>query len=361
MVYLEGKCLVDDCNDLFNASKNSKSHNINIVNAMRKIRGKQLLQLAFIVVSAFACFLCISVFKRYTLLEEEGRRGLVLKQGIIKNYGQSEIDSFYYNMKRVEPMLLVFDGQTFKAYTFGPKMTFRYVKIIPLMVHALETNLPERFQPGQPIFQMIFSTADLLATECVNELDGCRIQMFFPPIVSFSTVHRDETILPTARSFPNPIFMGCMYDWKMNDREGCLWPEVDKSIQWDDLDNQIVWRGSDHRFLQSYKKYKNKDNWLEEVFTRDALANMTKMDVVNKLFDRYDELSPRWKAAAMTLKTNVQDPTSHHWINAMFTGNSKYELRTRFAERGIDVSEDKGMDSKVMSRYKYQIDLGGGK
>ena len=146
---------------------------------MSNNRGKQLLQLAFIVASAFAGFLCISVFKRYTLLEEEGRRGLVLKQGIIKNYGQSEIDSFYYNMKRVEPMLLVFDGQTFKAYTFGPKMTFRYVKIIPLMVHALETNLPERFQPGQPIFQMIFSTADLLATECVNELDGCRIQKFF--------------------------------------------------------------------------------------------------------------------------------------------------------------------------------------
>ena len=327
---------------------------------MSNNRGKQLQQLAFIVASAFAGFLCISVFKRYTLLEEEGRRGLVLKQGIIKNYGQSEIDSFYYNMKRVEPMLLVFDGQTFKAYTFGPKMTFRYVKIIPLMVHALETNLPERFQPGQPIFQMIFSVSDLLATECVNKF-GCPIQRFFPPIVSFSAVSRDETILPTARSFPNPVFMGCMYDWKMNDREGCLWPEVDKSIQWDDLDNQIVWRGSDHRFLQSYEKYKSMDNWLEEVFTRDALANMTKMDVVNKLFDRYDELSPRWKAAAMTLKTNVQDPTSHHWINAMFTGNSKYELRTRFAERGIDVSEDKGMDSKVMSRYKYQIDLGGGK
>jgi hypothetical protein len=335
---------------------------------MKKNRGKQLLELAFIIAS-FAGLLSISLFERYTLVEEgvaEGRRASVLERNLkaIPPYTQIDIQSFWCNMKIAEPMLLVFDGNVFKTYTMGREMTFRYVKLIPLMVHALETNHPARFQPGQPVFQMIFSVSDFMFTICVNKLGGCPIQKSFPPIVSFSSVHRDETILPTARSFPNPVFSGCMYAWKLDNKGGCQWPEVDTSIQWDDLINSIVWRGSDHGFfLQSYEKYKSMSNkWLKaELFTDDALATITKMDTLNKILDHYDELSPRWKAVAMTLKTNIQDPTSHHWINAMFTGDSVLELHTGLYERGIHVSEGWPMSLWTMSRYKYQIDLGGGK
>ena len=285
-------------------------------------------------------------------------------------YNQTDIESFYYNIRIANPMLLVFDGQTFKAYTLGLKLSYRYVLIIPFMVHALETNHPERFQRGQPVFQMIFSISDGMYTKCVNKLtvnklNACPIQKFFPPIVSFSTVNRDETVLPTAKSFPNPVFMGCMYDWKLKGKAGCPSPIIDESIPWDDLKNTIVWRGSDHRFfLEMYEKYSSMNTWwLEKVFTTHALATMSKMSAVTKLLYNYDDLSPRWKAVAMTLKTNVQDPKllQTHWIDAMFTGEYSNELHTRFSERGIAVSADKAMDAQAMSRYKYQIDLGGGK
>ena len=327
-----------------------------MIRAMSNARGKQLLQLAFVV--------SISLFGAYTLLEG-GRRDLaetrVLKQNLMRRYGQSEIESCFHNMETADPMMLVFDGQKFRTYDLGRQLSFRNVKIIPFMVHALKTSQPERFQPGQPVFEMIFSTADLIFTGCVNELDGCPIQRLFPPIISFSSVHRQQNVLPTAESFPNPTYMGCLYDFRMVNHTECKWPEADNNIQWDDLENQIVWRGSDYDFLHSILKYHGMYRSMEKNFTRDALARITKTDVVNKLFDHYDRLSPRWQAVALMLKTRVQNPTSHNWINAMFTGKAALDLHKRFSEIGMAVSEDEGMDSKVMSRYKYQIDLGGGK
>ena len=285
------------------------------------------------------------------------------EEEIVPPYNQNDIQSLRYNLKDIDPMLLVFTGSQFQAYTLGHnKARRRYTKLVPLLVHALETNQPERFQPGQPVFQMVFTVSDFLLTECANEFADCPINKYLPPIISFSSVYRDKSIVPTAKSFPNPDFSDCMYEWKLQGKAGCSWPSVDQSLQWEDLENQLVWRGSDHRFfLHSLDEYGKMDvEWLEKMFTSETLANMTDSDVVSRLFHHYSDLSPRWKAVALTLKSTIVEPESHHWINVLFTGSSEQELHALFAKRGTPVTDKQPMNAEVMSRFKYQIDLAGG-
>jgi hypothetical protein len=345
---------------------------------MSKKISKLILDLSCLFLS-HAALMCASIFNR----QDQGltqskwsssdslRRNLtksaitanVLEDEVIRPYDQGDIHSLRYNMKDVNPMLLIFDGHKFKVFTLGHEhIDNRHVKLVPLLVHALETNHPERFKPGQPVFQLVFTASDFLLTECANEFTDCPVNKFLPPIISFSSVYRDKSIFPTAKSFPNPDFSGCMFDWKVTNSSGCQWPEVDHSYQWDDLENQIVWRGSDHPFfLPSFDEYGKMDvRWLEQMFTREALANMTERDVESRLFHHYSDLSPRWKAVALSLKSTISETGSHRWINVMFTGEAEKELHTRFAERGMHVSDDQLMSPLSMSRYKYQIDLAGG-
>ena len=177
--------------------------------------------------------------------------------GTIPPYGQVGIQSLWYNIKASWPLLFVFDGNHFKVFTLGHwKMSFRYVKLVPLLVHALQTNHPERFQPGQPVFQMVFTVSDTILTSCANRPDLCPFNNFFPPIVSFSTVYRDDSILPSAKSFPNPEYSRCMYDVKVKGRLTCDWQQVDQNLNFENLINQIVWRGSDYEFLRALDRYR---------------------------------------------------------------------------------------------------------
>ena len=363
---------------LFTQSRKQKMDLQLYTTTMKKKRVKQLLEVLFFIL-LHAAFMCSSTFQGFiastSQSQQQGRKSKSLtrnltrsdneveEEEVIRPYNQIDIQSLRYNMKDIYPMLLVFNGSRFEAYTLGhEKVGRRYTKLVPLLVHALETNHPERFEPGQPVFQMVFTVSDFLLTECANEFADCPINKFLPPIVSFSSVYRDKSILPTAKSFPNPDFSGCLYEWKLQNKAGCTWPSVNKNLRWEELEDQLLWRGSDHRFfLPSLDQYGKMDvEWLEKVFTREALANMTDSDVVSRLFHHYSDLSPRWKAVALTLKSTIVEPESHHWINVLFTGTSEQELHALFAERGTPVTDKEPMSSVDMSRYRYQIDLAGG-
>ena len=104
-------------------------------------------------------------------------------------------------------------------------------------------------------------------------------------------------------------------------------------------------------------------NWMKDEFTDDALATTAPKNVVARMLNRFSLLTPRWKAVALTLnETVVHNVTSsHRWINALFTGHAEEELHSRFEKVGISVVEHQSMDAVKMSKYKYQIDLAGGK
>ncbi|KAI2509398.1 Glycosyl transferase family 90 [Fragilaria crotonensis] len=283
--------------------------------------------------------------------------------GTLPVYDQKGIQSLSYNLRISWPLLLVFDGEHFKAYTLGHwKFSFRYVKLVPFMVHALRTNHPDRFQPGQPVFQMVFSVSDYLMTTCANDPDQCPANKFYPPIVSFSSVYRDDRIMPTAKSFPNPDFSGCLYDYKVMGSPQCKWPQIDKSLPFESLINQIVWRGSDFDFLGLMDAHEDMNgNWMNQEFSEDALPSMSDAEVMDKIMSKFSDLTPRWKAVALTLNEAVYGgPGSSSWINVQFTGDFGNELHQRFHNRGMLVSEKRPMSAKRMSKYKYQIDLAGG-
>ena len=162
-----------------------------------KTRRTSFVALIFIVLSCACTFFGRTSFlDRSTQSSHAGKRlqeSTQLLNGELPAYDQKGIESLAYNLRTSWPLLFVFDGHHFKAYLLGHwKMSFRYVKLIPLLVHALRTYHPERFQPGQPVFQMVFCVSDYLMTDCANDPDLCPVNKFFPPIVSFSSVFRDD-------------------------------------------------------------------------------------------------------------------------------------------------------------------------
>lgn len=283
----------------------------------------------------------------------------------VSPYAQRDIQSLIFNVRDAELMLLVFNGKRFQAYTVGHwSLSYRYVKIVPLLVHALKTNNPERFQPDQPVFQMVFSVYDCIRTVCANHPDRCPINKMFPPIVSFPTAYRNDAVLPTAKAFPNPIYTGCLYDWKLKRKSRCKWQKVDQSLKFEDLRNQIVWRGSDFSVLGWMYEYGYMNTkWMKEEFTDDALATTTPTNVIARMLNHFWFLTPRWKAVALTLNETMTHnvTSSESWINALFTGDAEEDLHSRFEKIGIPVVDHQSMDGVAMSKYKYQIDLAGGK
>lgn len=329
----------------------------------------KLLVVVVLAVVALSAYFDASVLNSETqqLLRSSAARELSISPDQpLSMYNQSSIEYLHHFLPLVKTMLVVFDGQTFKAFSLGESknLSFRYVTAIPLMVHALKTTFPDRFKPGSPVFQMLWSIDDILDTKCVNKGVDCPQNKFFPPLISFSTMHRDESVIPTAKAFPQPHFVTCLYNWKIRGINKCQWQEVDKTLKWEDLKPTILWRGSDFGyFAHTYNEFKMiSNNWMRKLYTPEKLATMTKIDAIDDLLrNHWRELTPRWRAAALTLKAKVTDPhKSPHWIDTMFTGEQEKELHAAFADHGLQVSDPNKMDAIEMSKARYQIDFGGG-
>jgi hypothetical protein len=230
------------------------------------------------------------------------------------------------------------------------------------MVHALESKYPHRFQSGQPVFQMVFTISDFLATACETAPHRCPINAFYPPFVSYSTVSKNSKVFPTAKAFPNPPFSGCISNWKLKGDTRCKWPKVDRNIPFEDLENKIIWRGSDFCFLPNIYNFQENNNQLQRVFSKYSLATRSDRKIMEELMNRYNQLTPRWKAVVLSLHERILEDrnAANAWIDALFSGSANGEAHQLLNERGFLVSEKDSMDSVAMCKYKYQIDLGGG-
>jgi hypothetical protein len=284
----------------------------------------------------------------------------------LPKYDQSSIeallhDTGFHRHHSFQTSVLVFDGHDFLSYDLGNQdPTSRSVKLIPFMVHALKTNFPDRFQPGQPVFQLPWTGSDFLSTECVNEDQECSETKDLPPIVSYGSMYKDEHVLPTAKGFPNPQMMECLYEYQFVGVNTCHWENVDESLAWDDLISTIIWRGTDFRhFTHSYKEHSEYAKpWIETIFNKEFVTKSNKTDVVDTFFQHFHRLTPRWRAVVWTLRTKLLG--GHNWIDCMFIGSWKSEDHVAFTEAGIPVADNKRMSEFEMSKYRYQIDFGGG-
>ncbi|KAI2499190.1 Glycosyl transferase family 90 [Fragilaria crotonensis] len=223
--------------------------------------------------------------------------------------------------------------------------------MIPLLVHALMEVNPSRFQPGQPVFQLLFSDGDSFVSDCVTH-GKCNVDEF-APLLLFGSAPVDPTELPTVKAFPHWFYLTCLYKYKIHGVNKCDWSEpIDRTIAWDDLVNQIMWRGTDFSFLSNYKQFQFKG-----ARSIHLPSSTSKLENARILMEHWNDLSPRWRAVAMSVLAEAENEP---WIDAKFVGSFGIHVHQNLSAHGVEVRASETTTPTEMSIYKYQIDLGGG-
>lgn len=266
--------------------------------------------------------------------------------------------------------LLVWDGNAWSVSSIGSnateflpvfKTSGRLFRIVPMLVQSLHSNFPTRFKPGSKPFELVFSEADTLQVNCgINEWQPCPAWM--PPILSFGTGFRDQTILPSVKVFPPPIrWFKCLMNMKLKNRKPCD-PDsfVNTRVSYEDLTPQVIWRGANWPFLPDIKLYEPLA--LREVFWRTDLqwTNVTNEEWLEHVREYAADLPPRWKAAIWTLEEDMKGDNNGTlpWINSRFVGGLNEAFRDKLMSKGLRVDGDR-IEEYDMSSYKYHVDFGG--
>jgi hypothetical protein len=330
----------------------------------------------FILVATLLCGLCCFVHLPGDMLSLDKFVARHLRFKIpdsVTTYDQKNIMDTAKYFPHFVPRLLVFDGQG-KFEVFGIehkeghyfeslRYSWRDYSTVPLLIRALKENFPGRFRPGQPVFQMLFSGADATSSACVNNRDDCPVDSF-APFALFGTTPKDHSIFPTLKSFPFAYFADCLYDFKIHGRDTCQWTQtVNKELEWDSLVNTVFWRGSDFPFMSHYKEFEFAGSWmLNNRVKQLQLRNATHDEILKDLTTApyYNRFGPRWRAALQSVLADNEtiDGTSP-WIDSRFTGGRSEDARDKLATLDFNVNGE-SMSAYEMSKYKYQIDLGGG-
>jgi hypothetical protein len=287
------------------------------------------------------------------------------KSHVVAKYSQFNIEATAPYLEVFHPRLLVWtEDEDFRVYNldhnssnvrFKPHCD-RCAKIVPLLVHALRSQFPKRFQEGQPAFQLLWSDADSFQSRCVHKESGCRVDKF-APLPVFGSVPKDDSVLPTIKAFPNWFYMNCLYEWKLGDGnvKEC-WDElVNADVDWNDLIPKVIWRGSDFHFLPYFKAYISPKRMRDFLIGAED-GQLNSHSILMNLFHHWEELLPRWKAVILSAQAELNQQS---WIDAKFVGSTREKLHTQYVSLGIPLSVDTPLTPSEMSQYKYQIDLGG--
>lgn len=290
----------------------------------------------------------------------------------VKEYNQVKIEQAAPKLNSFVPRLLVFTGERFMVYNLKHNTTLyhdvldfnnRPVMIVPMLVHALRTHFPQRFAHGMPPFQLLFTESDSLRTDCVNDQVSCSTQDW-PPILVFGSLMKDAAqTFPSAKLMPVPPFVECLYKYRIRGDTDCEWADKsqESNVPMKDLKPTVIWRGSDFAFLFQYEKFRFKD--IADVIG-DDVQNLTKQDVAVRIFQNWNEIGPRWRAIALTLQAEIEQKNMNEpvWLDSKFAGGMpglSQETLDHFTKIGVHV-KTAGMSPDQMSKYRYQIDFGGG-
>ena len=263
------------------------------------------------------------------------------------------------------PQLLVWDGSNFSSYNVrrvsSKYLSYRNMYDIPLLILALRTNDPDRFVPGSPPFELLWSGDDSIGGQCINEKNDCPSNEF-APLVMFGSVPKNDSLMPSVKGFPNPYFSNCLYHYRVFGRRECKCHKVNDQLKYDDLKRQIFWRGSDFsNYLTDYRpSYRRLGVGIHSLFTASAMEQMTHDQIIARLFTNQHDIPPRWIGLSYTILTQ-QGHDELPWIDVRFASNGKFNhyLHSIFEQKGIRVTADP-VDPYEMSQYRYQIDLAGG-
>jgi hypothetical protein len=334
---------------------------------MRTIVYYLLLAISFLVVFRGPEIDSVGIERRY--LQVDGAND----EPDVKEYNQVKIERAAPKLNSFVPRLLVFNGDHFMVYNLKHNATLyhdvldfnnRPVMIVPMLVHALSTHFPQRFARGMPPFQMLFTESDSLRTDCVNDrVTSCSTQDW-PPILVFGSLMKDAAqTFPSAKLMPVPPFVECLYKYRIRGEKDCEWAvkTQESNVPMRQLKPTVIWRGSDYAFLFQYAKFRFKD--ISDVVGADV-QNLTKQDVAVRIFQNWNEIGPRWRAIALTLQAEIEQKNLNEpiWLDSKFSGvmpGLSQETLDHFSKIGVHVHAVE-MSPELMSKYRYQIDYGGG-
>jgi hypothetical protein len=207
------------------------------------------------------------------------------------------------------------------------------------------------------------------------------------PVLMFGSAFRDPNMYTTMIAMPMPQreHLYCFMNWvEVGGRYACkelrqdLPFGVEGSDGWDDLIPQVIWRGTDFSFLSSLqeKHHRLKTPDARSYGSTEIYGN--KRDkAIKGLIDDYDELLPRWKAAALSAVAELQAHRHNRvqtdtnqvrlpWANMKMSsypgaGKSRTVGSDRYAFwESVGIGVDNGLSRTELAKYKYHIDLGGG-
>lgn len=250
--------------------------------------------------------------------------------------------------------LLIFDGSdnTFKSFVTNNDNA-RRISIPYVISYGLRNFFPERFQKGQPSFQIMFGSSDTVLTSC-HLLEGeekCDTRDWSPYIL-FGSVPKDKSIFPSLVGFPPTNFVDCFADLNCG-----MFAKTGISRPWDDLIPTIIWRGSDFPFLQ--------ESHLDRAFFFGVnVPKLEKETATKQLMEHWDGMTPRWRGAMLSLLASQEEVP---WIDVKFVMSQEklddckyisYCSYNKNLEFEFATSHYMGEDEQI--KYKYHIDLGGG-
>jgi Glycosyl transferase family 90 len=226
-------------------------------------------------------------------------------------------------------------NNSFTGYTVGPqnstdpRMTknanacLRCRNVLPILVDALLTSRPSRFQPDQPPFQLFFSIADFTASRCMYDDYDCSANAnSFAPWLHFGSAFRDSTIVPRVQVMPLSNYLTCIMEWRLNNSiPMCTkWKLANATTDWNDLRPKVIWRGTGFPFLP---------------------------DVGHKVFHGQNSTAvPQLPWEPRRVATNWSETSWNHppdaWLDAKIVPWRRPE-----------------MTKEQLAQYKYQIDLAG--
>jgi hypothetical protein len=270
----------------------------------------------------------------------------------------------------------------------------------------------------------VISTGDVprIHNYCLSPSSNYCSSVDFGPILQFGSVFVNADYMPSMIAMPQPVrpHMPCFDEWQLNGRVcmdlqpakvsggGGAVPEgggdggggasfngiqsfasglvfgqelglLNKPNYWNDLIPQIIWRGTDFVFLHTMFPKMRRPEYQRDIAPKEktrVVGDDNKRWAINAAWEMGEQLQPRWRGVLLTSEAELEAEELREggvptlpWVNIKFAS-------CNFDRKKVDAAENpdfvklqsvgiKAIGEKVsmvdQARYRYHIDLGGGK
>lgn len=244
----------------------------------------------------------------------------------------------------------------------------------------LRSQFPERFTPKSPEFAFAISGGDYPHVFA----DKLPYRQGRAPLLMFGSAFRNPDLYPNMIAMPMPksLHLYAAEHWALYGEVHNQLKTMAKSYSkngpfgvWEELIPTVVWRGTDFSYLTSLQsRHKIMKRPQPSQFIKLSPDRKNRRQVaIRKLREHYNSLLPRWKGVVLSEEAKVElnrfglkNRPSQPWADIAFSsfmstrkeptvGSSTYSL---WEEVGIAVG--KSLDHDELSKYRYQLDIGGG-